>query len=293
MPRKPPHRDPAPTGRSPAGRGPAGRNPADRNPAGHRAAAPQPESAEPQAKLQKISGLPAVAALFAREPGRVERLYFDGRLEAQVAPYCQMLAKARKPYRLVDGEELAKIAGSPMHGGVVAAVQPKPVPELDLGAARGWARAGRPLLILDGIGNPHNLGAIARTAAFFGMERLVVSDHPAQALPSDAAYRVSEGGLIHLDLYRAPRLPALLKGLRDSYLVVGTALGGSRPLEALAADPRPPAIVLGNEEHGLDRATLAACEAVVTLPGSGRIQSLNVAATAAIVIYGLTRGLKA
>jgi TrmH RNA methyltransferase len=131
------------------------------------------------------------------------------------------------------------------------------------------------------------LGAIVRSAAFFGIDRIVLADHPAQALPSDASYRVAEGGFEHVNLYRAS-LPAALYELRRSYRIIGTALG--RP--AMPADQRgdrPVALVLGNEEAGLDPDTIAACEIVVSIPGSGRVQSLNVAAAAAILIYQLTR----
>jgi TrmH RNA methyltransferase len=153
--------------------------------------------------------------------------------------------------------------------------------------AAGWAEDGKPLLILDGVGNPHNLGAIARTAAFFGLDRIVLAERPDQALPSDAAYRVAEGGLEHLTLYRA-QLPAALRELRGHYRVVGTSLAtGSPPLER--AGDRPVALILGNEETGLDRATLAACDEVVRIPGSGHVQSLNVASAAAVLIYLLTR----
>jgi TrmH RNA methyltransferase len=165
--------------------------------------------------------------------------------------------------------------------------KPRPLPELDLAAAQRWAADGQPLLLLDGIGNPHNLGAIARTAAFFGLPRMVLSDHAEQAAPSDASYRVAEGGLEHVALYRAPRFAAALKALRRSYRVLGTALDKGQSLAALQRADKPAALVLGNEEHGLPRATLDACDAIVTIPGSGRVQSLNVSASAAIFLYAL------
>jgi RNA methyltransferase, TrmH family len=114
---------------------------------------------------------------------------------------------------------------------------------------------------------------------------MVLSDHPSQAAPSDAAYRIAEGGLDYIKLYRITGLPAMLKRLRDFYLVLGTALGDGKPLDALHGGKRPIAIILGNEEHGLSSTTLKACEAVVTLPGAGRVQSLNVSASAAIFIH--------
>jgi TrmH RNA methyltransferase len=82
----------------------------------------------------------------------------------------------------------------------------------------------------------------------------------------------------------------MLRRLRDFYVVVGTALDGASPLPLaeLAKAPKPVCLVLGNEERGLSPETLAACEKVAMLPGSGRVQSLNVAATAAIFMHALT-----
>lgn len=238
-------------------------------------------------QLLRICGLAAVAALFDRDPRRVERLFFEDRLKGEVGSFCRTLAQARKPYRQVDKAELARIAGTPLHGSVVAIATPQPLADFDRNAARIWARNGKPLLVLDGIGNPHNLGAIARSAAFFGLERMVLADRPDQALPSDAGYRVAEGGLEHLDLCRAP-LPAALFELRVAYRVIGTALGGGALPDRLQSGP-PVALVFGNEETGLDPSTTAACDQVWWIPGSSRVQSLNVAAAAAILLYLLTR----
>src|SRR5689334_6078770 len=152
-------------------------------------------------KLLRVAGLPAVKALFAKAPHRVERLFFDQRMRAEVSDFCAELARTRKPYRLVPSEELERVAGSVMHGGIVALAQPQPVPILDLAKAADWARGSEPLLLLDGIGNPNNLGAIVRTVAFFGLPRIVLSDHPAQAGPSHASYRVAEGGLEYVELH--------------------------------------------------------------------------------------------
>nr|WP_295835066.1 RNA methyltransferase [uncultured Azospirillum sp.] len=268
-----------------------------------RTAAPVPPSAPDPTesrKLFRVAGLAAVSALFAHEPERVERLFFDERLKPAVGAFCKAMAAARKPYRMVEGDELAKVAGTVLHGGVVALMAPRTLPLFDTEAVR---RASEPLLILDGVGNPHNLGAILRTAAFFGLPRVLISDHPGQALPSEAAYRVAEGGFEWVTLERAPALPAVLKRLRASHRVFGTALDQTRPTVDAGAltgwrgkpnfkqlNAKPPAVVLGNEEDGIPPATLAACEAVLTIPGSGRVQSLNVAATAAILIHALAAG---
>jgi TrmH RNA methyltransferase len=242
-------------------------------------------------KLLRVTGLPAVAALFATAPRRVEKLFFDQRAKSRVGAFCAILARARKPYRLVGSEELARVAGTILHGGVVAMAQPRPITRFDPDEATAWAGDGRLLLLLDGVGNPHNLGAIARTAAFFGLPRIVLSDHPAQALPSDASYRVAEGGLEYVEVYRGTPFVSALEKLRRSHLVVGAAAEGGRPIAMLRRSERSFALVLGNEEAGLRPATIKVCDEIVTIPGSRSLQSLNVAASAAILIFAMAAKL--
>lgn len=260
-----------------------------RPPTRHPRSSVAPRSPSPSRDdLLRVGGLPAVAAIFGHAPERVERLFFTPDRRRDAEPFCVALARLRRPFREVGPDELARIAASTSHGGIVALARPKPVLAFDpVAAAREAARVNL-LVILDGVGNPHNLGAIARTAAFLGLDRLVISDHPGQAGPSAAAHRVAEGGLEYLQLYRATRLATGLKRLKPAYRVIGTALGRGRGLGELRRD-RPVALVLGNEEEGLDAATLGACDEIVTIEGAGTVQSLNVAATAAILIHALQR----
>lgn len=310
----PPSKPPRPPGPSPRRR-PSEKDPrpAQPRPAGPSVSPSASQSTTPSGnpsgngrsdtRLLKIAGLPAVAALFARDPRRVERLFFTDALKGEVGGFCTQLAAARKPYRLVPPDELERIAGTPLHGGVVAVAPARPVLPLDLTGVDGrarvrqWAAAGQPLLVLDTVGNPHNLGAIVRTCAFFGITRVLLSDGPGQAGPSESAYRVAEGGFEHVTLYRLSPFIAGLERLGRHYRVVGTALGDHRPLSALtaaeeggtgdAARRRPVVLVMGNEEVGLGPDTLAACTETITIRGSGKVQSLNVAATAAILVHAL------
>ena len=156
------------------------------------------------AEVDAVCGFEAVSALFAKRSADVLRLFYGEALRGRVGPFCSVLARARRPYRMLPPDELARAAGTPRHGGVVAVARPRPIPAFD---------AARPprvplLLVLDGVGNPHNRGAIARSAAFFGVGALLLREGTGQAMPSGAAYRTAEGGLEHLQLHRAGDLAA-------------------------------------------------------------------------------------
>jgi TrmH RNA methyltransferase len=242
----------------------------------------------PQPDLIRVAGLPAVQALFSQRGRDIERLFYEERFKNEVGGFCKFMASRRKPYRMVETDELTKVAGTPHHGGIVAVAYPRQMEKFDIATARQWAKEGKPLLLLDGIGNPHNLGAIVRSMAFFGLEHLVVSDHPGQAGLSESAHRVAEGGLDWVSVHRAPFPQAINDLTAAGYRVVGTALEGATSFAEIPRN-KPLAIMLGNEEIGIPDPSLKACSAIVKLPGSGHVQSLNVAATAAIFIWELVK----
>jgi TrmH RNA methyltransferase len=236
----------------------------------------------------KICGLAAVRARFRRDASSIVRLFFDQPTSKKVGVMCRTLAAARKVYRCVEPSELERIADSVHHGGIVAVVEdaaPKvPAP----GDAASWARRRENLVVLDRIGNAHNLGAIARTAAYFGVPRIVIAGDPASARPGAAAYRVAEGGLDSLETWTVPEIAPFLRSLAAAgYDVVGAATRGGKPGTSGARTPW--ALVLGNEEGGLAPSVVAACTRIVTIPGGGHVESLNVSAAAAVLIHELAR----
>ena len=247
-----------------------------------------------------ICGLKAVRVLFAQDAGAIKRLFFDYPTGRKIGVMCKALAAARRVYRCVEPAELEKVAGTVHHGGIVAVIDERvlhpPRPE-DL---RRWAQAREPLLLLDRIGNAHNLGALVRTAAFFGVKHLVLPDHPGQARPGEATYRVAEGGMEHVEIHCVKSLAEFIRALRPVYEVVGADVrGGAAPLRrgmglptherrdsgGSNPGPRPVALVLGNEEDGLAPTVAAACDRLVRIPGRGAIESLNVAAAAAVLCW--------
>jgi TrmH RNA methyltransferase len=205
---------------------------------------------------------------------------------------CRVLAASKRIYRCVEPAELEKVAGTVHHGGIVAVVDQKGPAPVAPGESAAWAKRSEPLLVLDRIGNAHNLGAIARTAAFFGVPRIVIADDPASARPNDAAFRVSEGGLESVEVRTARSLPAFLRELAAcGFAVLGASTHGGQsgkpkhPGKFGRTSPGTVAIVLGNEEHGLSPEVSAACTQLVTIPGSGTVESLNVSAAAAVLIW--------
>lgn len=232
----------------------------------------------------RICGINAVAALFARRPGDVKRLFYAEAVKERAGPFCAEMAKLHLPYRMLDDPDLAKAAGTTHHGGLVAVAEPRRFDIID------FVRPPRMklLVILDGVSNPHNLGAIARSAAFFGAGGLLFHETPLQAMPSDAAYRTAEGGLEHLELYRTRNLRKALIALDPFYRTVAATLTpDAMPLQSLPRD-RPIALVLGNEERGVSYDAMEGCRRKVRIMGGGAVQSLNVAQAAAVLLAGLT-----
>lgn len=236
----------------------------------------------------KLCGLAAVKARFARDPGSIQRLFFDLATSKQIGVICKVLAQNKKVYRCVEPAELEKIAGSIHHGGIVAVVATPALRVPTADDVKKWAKRGEAVLVLDRIGNAHNLGAIARTAAFFGVPRIVIPDDPAAAKPSESAHRVAEGGFENVEVWQTKGLAAFVKELvAAGYDVIGAATRGGRPDAPRDATRKPLALVLGNEEQGLAPGVLAACTRLVTIPGSGKVESLNVSVAAAVLMWEL------
>jgi TrmH RNA methyltransferase len=235
----------------------------------------------------KICGLAAVRARFARDASSIQRLYFDYATGRKIGVMCKALAAAKKIYRCVEPPELEKIAGTVHHGGIVAAVAAPALRAPDADTIRKWAAQGAPLLLLDRIGNAHNLGAIARTAGFLGVRRIILPNHPEAALPGEAAYRVAEGGMEAVEIFRVPDLAAIARELVTAgYDVIGAATRGGRAMRQ-EKSAKPVAVALGSEEHGLAPEVTRACSRLVTIPGSGEVESLNVSVAAAVLMWEL------
>lgn len=240
---------------------------------------------EMKSKELSICGLVAVQARFNRDAASVQRLFFEATMARKLGAICRKLANEKKVYRTVTAAELEKISGSVHHGGVVAVVNAPVLKAPSPTELRLWVSQRATVLVLDRIGNAHNLGALARTAAFFGVRQLVIPDSPEAARPNDAAFRVSEGGLEQMTVWCVRDLAGFVKQLAATgYDVIGASTRGGRPT-AMPESRRPLAVVMGNEEQGLAPSVAAACTRLVTIPGAGGIESLNVSVAGAVLLW--------
>ena len=249
---------------------------------------PMKPSLTPKLKELNVCGWQAVSTLFAQHPGEVKRLFFDASTGKRAGDFCQQLAQHKKVYRQVESAELEKISATKLHGGIVAVIDERPVKKVTREVLADWGRTQASLLLLDRVSNANNVGAIVRTAAFFGVKSIIVADHPGQALPGDAAYRVAEGGMEFVDFYRVPTLTPFCAELKRTHFLLGTSLRGNQlpPDEVRARGlPRPPAVILGNEEKGISPELAAQCDRLIKIPGADSVESLNVSAAAAVLCW--------
>jgi TrmH RNA methyltransferase len=235
----------------------------------------------------RLYGLHAVQAAFARRPEALRKLYLAEARIPQLQPLLKWCVAHRIGYRVVADEDLRKLAASSHHEGVVADVlREEPVPlttwlrELPDGPACA--------LWLDGVGNPHNLGAILRSAAHFGAAAVLLPKPSTLAL-SGAAARVAEGGADALPFVRMGREDNALAQLRGAgFVLAATVVRGGADLFATAL-PRRLVYVLGAEGEGMDAGLAAACDLRLSIPGTGAVESLNVASATAVFLAAWAR----
>jgi 23S rRNA (guanosine2251-2'-O)-methyltransferase len=196
-------------------------------------------------------------------------------------------AKARGvPVRFEDRQQLDRLTGSREHQGIVALVAAKDSVELqDLIAAND----GHGLLVLlDGVEDPHNLGAIVRTSLAAGAQGVVIPGRRAAGL-TDTVERASAGALAHLPVARVTNLVRAMEEMKQAgYWLVG--LDEQADKNYTDVDLKGAVgIVLGSEGEGLHELTRKRCDFLVSIPTTGPVRSLNVSVAAGVILFELVR----
>ena len=230
----------------------------------------------------RLYGLNAIRAVFARRPDAIRKLYLAEARIPQLQPLLKWCVANHVGYRVVEEGDLQKLAASSHHEGVVADVLRE-----EPAALTTWLRElpDGPLcaLWLDGVGNPHNLGAILRASGHFGVSAILLPKHSTLAL-SGAAARVAEGGAEAVPFVRLGRDDNAMAQLRGAgFTLAATVVRGGGDVFRTTL-PQRLVYVLGAESAGMDAQLAATCDLQLSIPGSGAVESLNVAAATAVLL---------
>jgi 23S rRNA (guanosine2251-2'-O)-methyltransferase len=241
-------------------------------------------------KRNFVYGLHAVGAVLERAPERVLELWMaQPRDDARARELKDRAAALGVQVQSVPGEVLAKLVGEVTHQGAVAVVRPlKAWDEHDLLESISQIAGDPLLLILDGVTDPHNLGACLRSADAAGAHAVLIPKDRAAAV--DAVVRkVAAGAAEFVPVASVTNLARTMDRLKERGVwLVGT--DGEAPQSLYAADlKRPLALVLGAEGSGMRRLTRERCDFLVRIPMAGQVESLNVSVAAGVALFEARR----
>jgi 23S rRNA (guanosine2251-2'-O)-methyltransferase len=209
-----------------------------------------------------------------------------GRHGERVEAVVQLARSKSVPVRFEERSQIDRLAGTREHQGIAALAAAKPALELeDLLAAKTPQGL---LVLLDGIEDPHNLGAIVRTALAAGAHGVVIPERRAVGL-TDTVERASAGALAHLPVARVKNLVRAMEEMKEAgYWLIG--LDERAEKKYTEADfSGQVGIVLGSEGEGLHELTRKRCDFLVSIPTSGPVRALNVSVAAGVVLFEVVR----
>jgi len=225
---------------------------------------------------------PVAEALRARRPlDRV--LVAKGMGGARVQEIIDLSRKNLTPLRFEERAALDRLAGSAAHQGVVALGAAKQYADLDDVAA-----AAHMLLVLDGLEDPHNLGAVIRTAHAAGADAVVVPERRAAGL-TDTVAKAAAGALEHLPVVRVTNINRTLEDLKKAgFWIYGVDERGNQEYDHVDYGERA-VLVFGAEGKGLHQMVRQHCDVLLRIPMAGKISSLNVSVAAGVVLFDWKR----
>ncbi|KLU14310.1 MULTISPECIES: tRNA/rRNA methyltransferase [Xenorhabdus] len=229
----------------------------------------------------RIYGENACQAMFQNRPDAIVRAWFVQSVTPRFRDALKWMAANRKAYHVVDDEELSKASGTEHHGGVCFLIKKRN--GLDVETYLQQAPAKDCVLALENVGNPHNLGAIMRSCAHFGVQGVILQD--TALLESGAAVRTAEGGAEHIKGIDADGFTATLNQFRNQgYTIVTTSSHKGSTTLAQATLPEKIVLVLGQESDGLSDSIWEDGDIRLSIGGTGRVESLNVSVATGIML---------
>ncbi|MBV9097269.1 MAG: 23S rRNA (guanosine(2251)-2'-O)-methyltransferase RlmB [Frankiaceae bacterium] len=268
--------------------------------AAKRAAAAQPASARSAASRRTPRGPqpdevvagrnPVVEALRAGIPAVALYLATGLERDQRVDEIRKLAGDAEVPVMEASRGELDRLAGGAVHQGVALAARPFEYLHPDDLLRRAQEASSAPLIIaLDGVTDPHNLGAIARSAAAFGADGLVVPERRSVGVTA-SAWKASAGTLARIPVAKAGNLVRTLTSYAEAGLMIAGLDGrGEIDLDGLELATGPLVLVVGAEGRGLSRLVGERCDLTVRIPLAGSVESLNASVAAGVALAEIAR----
>jgi len=198
---------------------------------------------------------------------------------ARVQEVIELARQTGTPVRFEERDALDRLASTRAHQGVIALGAAKQYAELE-----DVAPASALIVVLDGVEDPHNLGAIIRTAHAAGAGAVVIAERRAVGL-TDTVAKAAAGALEYLPIVRAGNINQALRSLKDmGYFIYGLDERGDMAYDDVNW-PEHAAVVMGGEGKGLHDLVRRNCDALLRIPMAGQIASLNVSVATGIVLF--------
>jgi 23S rRNA (guanosine2251-2'-O)-methyltransferase len=234
-----------------------------------------------------ICGINPVVEALASGTRHFDRLLVaKGLRNRRVSEAMRLASQKGVALRFETRETLDRIAGDVPHQGLVAVVSAKPVMSLE--ALLEQAKTPAMLVVLDGIEDPRNLGAILRTVEAAGADGVLLPERHTAGL-SETVARASAGGIEHVRVARIGNVAQALETLKERGLwIVGFDAAGTERWDAIDYR-RPVALVFGGEDRGIRRLVREKCDHLASVPLFGHVGSLNVSVTAGVALYEAVR----
>ena len=238
---------------------------------------------------QFIYGRNAVQELLEHRPGNVSKIYIRNNIQGRVIhELLELASSSRVPIQRVPGKKLAEMVGSVNDQGLVASVSEAAYIEMEDWLDATDISLNPVILALDEIEDPHNFGAVVRTALACGIDAVMVPKHR-QAPMSGGVFKASAGTILRMPVIRVVNMNQALMTLKKSgFWVLGTDMESGEPYWRQDYN-LPLVVVLGSEEKGIRKKTREHCDTFVHIPMLNEVESLNASVSSALISYEILR----
>ena len=235
-----------------------------------------------------IYGIHAVEKFLQQTPeNSIELLATEGR-NPRLLSVIGQTRKAEIPVRFISREELSKLAGSDKHQGCVLQIRVVAGQQKSLEQCISELKPDSLLLVLDGVQDPHNLGACLRSADATGVDAVIIPKDRSAKLNATVR-KVAAGGAETVPLIEVTNLVRSLKDLKTAGVwIYGTSADAEQSIYDFDYKS-PVALVMGSEGDGLRRLTVEQCDQLIKLPMQGSVESLNVSVATGVCLYEINR----